>query len=124
MSKNLTDYPGWYATPVSLRDLKWIDANGKRRKWFSVRSFGRGRGCGILNTRTNTFVMFSRGGVSREEAKKALDSYTLEDYRKYWMLTNAGDAGMKDGSYTETDLDILMKAQGVYPVNAKSSRKK
>ena len=66
-----------------LRDVRWTDENGRNRKQFTVRSFGPGLGCGILDTSRNTFVMFSRG-VSRQQAHAALDGYTAADLKRYW----------------------------------------
>ena len=79
-----------------------MSADGKPHKWFLVRPVGPGKGYGILDTCSNASLMF-REGVSREVAKKALGSYTLEDYRNHWMLAN------KEGTAIENDLVELLK---------------
>ena len=65
-----------------LQNEQWRDLDGRDHKMFVVRSMGAGRGCGILDTYNNTFVLFS-DGISREEAKQMLEHRTMEEYDQW-----------------------------------------
>jgi hypothetical protein len=74
-----------------LKNEKWADANGLRHKRFVVRSMGRNRGFGIMDSLCNNFVLFSEP-MSRADAKQALELATAEHYQ-HWC--NFIDASMK-----------------------------
>ena len=71
-----------------LKNEKWADANGLRHKRFIVRSMGRNQGYGILDSYSNTFVLFSEG-MSREQAKQALEVATGEHYDQWSNFMSA-----------------------------------
>jgi len=59
---------------MKVKRQKFQDINGRKYNLHEVRSLGRGKGFGILNVLTNTFVG-GREGATRREAQHDLKSY-------------------------------------------------
>ena len=75
--------------PVSLAKVYWNDIDGSLDRRYIVRSMGRGRGFGILDVYTNTFVMWG-AGIPRAKAQEQLSGYTTADLALYWKnITDA-----------------------------------
>jgi hypothetical protein len=86
---------GYDHIPVFLKNEQWEDGDGLKHKLFAVRSMGKGRGYGILDTYANAFVLFSIG-VSREEAKKVLETATVDDHDRWrqWIRDTIKQQGI------------------------------
>jgi hypothetical protein len=78
-----------------LKNATWQDLDGRKHRQFVVRSMGRGRGCGILDSYNNVFVLFSHG-IKREEAKQVLETQTVEDVERWlgWLHEEVKPSGV------------------------------
>ena len=55
---------------MKTKHAKFEDLNGRNHDLYAVRSLGRGRGFGVLNTLSNVFV--SSQEETRDEAERTL----------------------------------------------------
>ena len=83
--------------PVSLAKVYWNYMDCRRYRRYIVRSMGRGRGFGILDIYTNTFVMWG-DGIPRANAQAQLSGYTTADLARYWKgIADAIKANKQEG---------------------------